>query len=163
MTLITVRENPFFVDDVMDFYIYAGTTSAASKPDLASYIPAADYQRLICIFFDTYQQEPFVAGSTAQALTTAIDSTDYTECFAQLVHNEYIPLLSLVLSNNQSAIVIDNVKEDLRQFVNAPRVYGFPNPIASGQAILIRDTHQQLVYDLTIEGSLTVEGDLTVL
>lgn len=159
-TLITVRENPFFVDDVMDFYIYAGTTSAASKPDLASYIPAADYQRLICIFFDTKQQEPFVAGSTTQALTTAIDSTDLTECFAQLEHNEYIPLLSLVLSNNQSAIVIDNVKEDLRQFVNAPRVYGFPNPIASGQAILIRDTHQEMVYDLTVQGNLTIQGDL---
>lgn len=162
-TLITIRENPFFVDDVLGFYNYAGTTSAASKPDLASYIPAADYQRLICIFFDTYQQEPFVVGSTAQALTTAIDSTDYTECFAQLEHNEYIPLLSLVLSNNQSTITIDNVKEDLRQFVNAPRVYGFPNPITSGQAILIRGTHTEITANVVVEGRLTVEGVMIVL
>jgi len=162
-TLVTIRENPFFVDDALDFYIFAGTNRAADKPDLASFIPAVDTHRLICIFFDTYQQEPLVVGSTAQALTTAIDTTDYQECFDQFLHNEYIPLLSLTLSDNQSAITINNVTEDLRQFVNAPRVYGFPNPIVSGKAILIRDTHTEITANLTVEGLLTVEGTLIVL
>jgi hypothetical protein len=162
-TLITIRENPFFVDDFLDWFSYAGTTRAADKPDLASYIPAADTQCLVCIFFDTFQQTYKVTTSTAQALTSAIDSTDYDECFAQLEHNEYVPLVALILSDNQSSIDVNDVTEDLRQFMNTPRVYGFPNPIPADKAILIRSTHQQLAYDLTVEGSLTVEGDMTVL
>jgi hypothetical protein len=159
-TLITIRENPFFLDDYLDWFTYAGTLRAADKPDLASYIPAVDTQRLVCVFFDTYQQEPFIAASTAQALTSAIDSTDYDECFAQLEHNEYVPLLALTLSDNQASIDINDVTEDIRNFINAPQVIGFPNPIPADKAYLIRSTHQKMVYDLTVQGELTVQGDL---
>lgn len=162
-TLITVRENPFFIDDYLDWQTYAGTKRAADKLDLASYIPAADNQRLIVIFHDTYNNTPLVTASTAQALTSAIDSTDYDECFAALTHNEFVPLVAFTLSDNQSAITINDLTEDLRQVFNAPRVYGFPNPIPSDKAILIRSTHQEIVYDLTVEGDLIIEGDLLVL
>jgi hypothetical protein len=161
--LVTIRELPFKVDEILDWFTYAGTPRAADKVDLTSYIPAADTHRLVCIFFDTFQQTYFVAASTAQAISSALDSTDYDECFAQLLHNEYIPLLSIELSDNNANITINNVVEDLRNFINMPRIYGFQNPIPSGKAILIRSTHHEIVYDLTVEGELTVEGDMLIL
>jgi len=163
-TLITIRENPFKINDYLDWAIYGGTPRAADKPDLASYIPVADLQRLVIVWFDELTQEPKITASTPQALTTAIDSTDYDECFAQLPHNEYKPLLAVNLADAQTSIDANNVVEDLRQFVNTPRIYGFPNPIVSGQAIYIRDTQQQLVFGaLTVIGTLTVEGRMKVL
>lgn len=162
-TLITIRENPFKINDFLDWAIYGGTTRAADKPDLASYIPAAGYHRIVCVFFDEFLQEPFIVGSTAQLLTSALDSTDYDECFVQLLHNEYKPLLALKLADAQTAIDANDLVEDLRQHVNTPRVYGFPNPIPSGKGILIRSTHQEIVYDLTVQGDLIVQGDMLCL
>lgn len=162
-TLITIRENPMKINDFLDWAIYGGTTRAADKPDLASYIPAADYHRIICVFFDEFLQEPFITASTAQLLTSALDSTDYDECFVQLLHNEYKPLLALKLADAQTAIDANDLLEDLRQHVNTPRIYGFPNPIPSGKGILIRNTHQEIVYDLTVQGDLIVQGDMLCL
>lgn len=162
-TLITIRENPFKIDDYLDWGTFAGTTRAADKPDLASYIPAADYHRLVVIFWDEWLEVPLITASTSQLLTSALDSTDYDECFAQLLHNEYKPLLSLKLADAQTSIDINDVVEDLRQFVNTPKIYGVPNPIPSDKAIVLRSTHQLTAFDLTIEGELTIEGDLLIL
>ena len=162
-TLLTIREDPFWVDDFLNWFIYAGTPRAADKPDLASYIPAADTHRLICVFFDTFQQDYFIAGSTAQALTTAIDSTDFDECFAQLEHNEYSPLLALKLANAQTAITINDMVEDLRQWLNAPKVYGNPNPLPADKGMILRSTHQLIVYNYAFEGEAIIEGDLVIL
>jgi hypothetical protein len=160
-TLLTVRENPHFTDDTLDWWNYTGTVNEADKVDLASYIPAVDTHCLVIVWFDTFQQEPYVTASTAQALTSGLDSTDYDECYAQLLHNEYIPLVAYRLADDQTGITDNDLINDLRQFMNAPRVYGFPNPIVSGQAILIRDTHQELTYDLTVQGEFTVQGEWT--
>jgi hypothetical protein len=162
-TLLTIRENPHFVDDALDWWSYTGTVNEADKVDLAAYIPAADTHCIAIVWFDTYQQDYLVTASTAQALTSGFDSTDYDECYAQLLHNEYMPLVAYELSDAQTSVTDDNLLNDLRQFMNAPKVYGFPNPIPSDKSILIRSTHQEIVYDLTVAGSLTVEGDLLVL
>ena len=162
-TLITIREDPFIVNDYLDWSIYAGTPRAADKPDLASYIPAADLQRLVCVFLDSFQNDYFITASTAQVLTVDIDSTDWDECFAQLKHNEYKPLLALKLSNAQTAITVNDIVEDLRQHVNTPQIIGFANPIVSGKAIYIRETHQEITANLVVEGCLTVEGTMIVL
>ena len=162
-TLITRRENPFFVDDALDWYDDPGTILAASKPDLASLIPAAGYQCIVCMFWDSLAEEVLSVASTAQTVATDFDDTDWDECFAQLYHNEYVPLLALTLADNQSSIDINDYRKDLRQFINPPRIYGFPNPIAAGKAIIIRSTHQEITYDLTVIGDLTVAGDMVVL
>ena len=162
-TLITRRENPAFVDDFLGFQTDVGTILAASKPDLAALIPAAGYHRVVCVFYDTLAEAHFAAGSTAQVLASGLDDTDVDECFAQLEHNEYVPLLSLTLADAQGKIDINDYRNDLRQFVNAPRVYGFPYPIPAGKAIIIRSTHQEITYDLTVIGDLTVEGDMVIL
>lgn len=162
-TLITRRENPAFVDDYLNYLTDAGTILAAAKPDLASFIPAAGYHCRVCVFYDTLAEAHFAAASTAQTLATALDDTDIDECFEQLEHNEYVPLVALTLADNQSSISINDYYRDLRQFVNPPRIYGFPNPIPSGKALIIRETHQEVVYNLTVIGDLTVEGDMVVL
>lgn len=162
-TLVTIRENPFYVDQYMDWHAYAGTVLEASKVDLAAYIPAADYHCLAIVFFDVLQGTYAVYASTAQAIATALDSTDYDECFEQLPHQEYHPLLSIELADNQSAIDVNDVKEDLRQIMNMPQVYGFPNPIESDKGIFVRSTHQVICYNLTVAGQLTIEGNVTVL
>lgn len=162
-TLITRRENPVFVDDYLEYLTDSGTILAAAKPDLSSLIPAAGYHCVVCVFYDTLAETHFAAASTAQVLATPLDDTDVVECFAQLEHNEYVPLLSLTLADNQSSIDINDYRNDLRQFVNAPRVYGFPNPIPDGKAIIIRSSHQEITYDLTVIGDLTVEGDMVIL
>lgn len=161
-TLLTVRENPFVVNDYLDWSTYGGTPRAADKVDLASYVPAADLQCLVIVFFDTFLAEPLVVASTAQALTTDIDSTDWDECFAQLEHNEYIPLLAVNLADAQTAIDNNDIVEDLRQFVNTPKIMGNPNPMPTDKAYLIRNTHQFIAYDLAIEGEFVLEGDMTV-
>jgi hypothetical protein len=162
-TVVTIRENPFYVDNYMDWHAYAGTVLAATKPDLAAYIPAADYHCLAIIFFDTLQGTYAVYASTTQDIATDLDSTDYDECFAQLPHQEYHPLMSIELADNQSSVDINDVKEDLRQIMNMPQLYGFPNPIESDKGVFIRSTHQVICYNLTVEGTLTIEGNVTVL
>lgn len=161
-TLITIRENPFKVNDFLDWAIYGGTPRQADKPDLASYIPIADYHRLVIVFWDEFLQEPLIVGSTAQLLTSALDSTDYDECFAQLLHNEYKPLLALTLSDAQTAITINDVAEDLRQHVNTPKIYGEPNPLPSDKGMVLRSTHQLIVYNYAFEGEATIEGDMVI-
>jgi hypothetical protein len=161
-TKITRREIPFFADDAgIITHETQGTAAAASKPDLASYIPAAGYHCYAVHFWDTYLQTNAVYASTAQVITTDLDDTDIQECFDQLPHNEFTPLKLYTLADNQASIDVNDETLDLRQFLNAPRVYGFPNPIAAGQAILIRDTHQQITFDLTVQGEFTVQGEWT--
>lgn len=162
-TKVTVREDPFFVDWFGDWSTYAGTIAAADKIDLDSYIPAADEHRLIVIFFDRLINAPLVTASTAKALSTDIDSTDYDEAFAALPHNEYTALVALELADDQPGIDVNNVLEDLRTWLPAPPMMGFPNPIPADKAYLLRETHQMLMFNLVVEGTLTLEGSLTVL
>lgn len=163
-TKITRRENPVFVDNYLDLSSDPGTILAASKPDLASFVPDVGYHCVVCVFYDTLNQEHFAAASTAQLMTVALDSTDDDECFAQLEHNEYVPLLSLVLADAQGTIDINDYRHDLRQLVNAPRVYGVPNPIAADKAVIVRSTHQlNYHFDCTVLGTMTVLGTLNVI
>lgn len=161
-TKVTIRENPFHVDMFGDFSSYYGTLPD-DQPDLTSYIPSADNHCLIVVFFDFLANEPFVTASTAQALTSALDTTDYSECFAQQPHNECIPLVSLELADAQATVSNEDVIEDLRTWLPTPLIYGFPNPIPEGKAILIRGTHQMITYNQTVEGGLTIEGGMLVL
>lgn len=162
-TKLTIRENPFFVDDALEWQTYAGTVLAANKVELSTYIPVADYHCLVIVFFDTFLNTYKVAASTVQLITVALDSTDYDECWAQLDHNEYHPLVSLELGDGQASVSNDDVLEDLRQIMNSPRVMGFPNPIVLGRAIYIRSTHQEITYNLVVIGNLVVAGDMIVL
>lgn len=161
-TKVTTRENPFHTDAFLDFSSFTGTLPSAQQ-DLAGFIPAADEHCLVVTFFDFLTNTPFARASSAQALSSALDSTDYAECFAQVPHNEVLPLTAYELANAQGSISGQDVIEDLRTWLPSPKVYGFPNPIPSDKAILIRSTHQQIVHDIVVQGSIVVQGDLIIL
>jgi len=160
-TQITVRENPFHVNDFGDWSTFTGTLPT-DQFDVAANIPVTGYHRLAIVFFDFLNNEPIIKYSTTQIMTTAIDSTDYDECFAQLAHNEILPLVSINLANNADALGMLNIVEDLRTWLPTPKIYGFPNPLPVGKSIWIRATHQIYEIDLVLDDLLTVAGTLRV-
>jgi hypothetical protein len=161
-TQVTIRENPFHVDNFMDWNTFGGTVPS-EQPDLDAYIPGTGEHRLLIVWWDFLVWDWLVTASTAQALATDLDSTDYDECFAQLPHHELKPLTALKLADDQATLTMTDVIEDLRTWLPTPHIYGFPNPLPEGKAIILRSTHQEIVFNLTVVGTLTVEGSLTVL
>lgn len=161
-TLVTTRENPFYWNDALDWAQDAATTPA-NQLDLASYIPAVDTHRLVITYKNVVSDTIEAVGSTAKALSTALDFDDYLECRGLLPHNECVPLTAYELADGQTAIDANALLEDLRSWIALPQVIGFPNPIPDGKAWLLRSTHQQVVYDLTVEGNLIIQGDMVVL
>lgn len=161
-TNVTVRENPFHVDDFMDISTFKATVGD-EQLTLGDLFPASGSKRLACIFFDFLTNEPFVTASTAQDVDVDFDLTDYEECFAQIPHNEVISLASCQLIGSKSTLVWSDLIEDLRTWLPTPRVYGWPNPIPDGKSIIVRSTHQMTVFEMTVEGELTVEGEVVAL
>jgi len=160
---VTIQANPFHVDDFGERSTYSGTLPD-DQLDLTGIIPAVGYHALAVVFFDLLNNEPLVKVSTTQALETALDSTDYDECFTQLPHHEFIPLKSFDIGNGQTAISMLDEVEDLRTWLPTPRIYGFPTPVPEGKSILIRSTHTVThAGNLEVLGNLIVEGNLFVL
>jgi hypothetical protein len=158
-TLVSVRKL-LYDDNYGDIGYLPETGRQSSKIDLASYIPAAGYHRIVCVFgrigADTYQ----VVGSTAQLESSDLDITDFQECFDQRDF-ETIPLGAFKLHNAQTTVDIRDYADDLRQFVNMPQREGFPNPVAK-KTILRVGMSQTISGKLTITGKLTVTGKLTI-
>lgn len=160
---ITVQSNPFHLDDFGEPSTFSGTMPD-DQIDLDSLglIPAVGYHCLAVIFFDFVANGPVVKVSTTQSLGDALDITDYNECAAQMPHNEWLPLVSLDIGNGVATVSSLNIVEDLRTWLPTPRVYGFPGPIPAGKAILIRETHQEHVTRITVQGKLIIQGKLVV-
>ena len=154
---VTIRENPFHVDDFLDWSTFAGTVPSL-QTDLLSSIPIAGEQAMAIVFFDFLNNIPVVKISTAQSMATDFDSTDIDECFEQLDHNEFIPLVSIRLANAATSLSMIDVIEDLRTWIPTPRIYGFPNPIPEGKAIYLRSTHQEYTPVLSVDGLITIAG-----
>jgi hypothetical protein len=158
-TLVSVR-SLIYDDNYGDLNRLPDTARQADKIDLASYVPAAGYHRIVVVFARTIANTFQVVGSTAQLETSDLDLTDYNECFAQR-DAETIPLAAYKLYGGQTAVVIRDMSEDLRQFVNMPQREGFPNPVA--KKTILRAGMSHTVSDkLTITGKLTVKGKLTI-
>ncbi len=159
-TVVSVR-SLLYDDNYGDLNLFEGTRRLADKIDLASYIPATGYHRVVCLFLDTVINEIKVYASTTQTIATDIVLEDYQECFAQR-GAETIPIQAYILQNDQATISMLDSAEDLRQIFNMPQALGFPNPVNDNQ--IIRSgrsvTHAG---DLTITGNLTILGDLTIL
>jgi len=158
-TLVSVR-GMTYVDNYGDIHDLPETARQADKIDLASYIPAAGYHRIVCVFARTIANTYQVTGSTAQLETSALDLTDFQECFDQ-ADAETIPLGAFKLHNAQTTIDIRDFAEDLRQFVNMPQRLGFPDPVDKQQ--IVRSGQTQFIGGtLTVTDTLIVEGTVTV-
>lgn len=158
-TLVTTRENPFYWNDFQDWAQDAATTPA-NQLDLAAFIPAADTHRLVITYKNIVADTIEAVGSTAKALSTDLDFTDYTECRGLLPHNECLPLTAYELSDAQTTVDGNALVEDLRSWIALPQVLGNANPLPAGRAWIVRATHEWITYDLAVEGDLTVAGDM---
>jgi len=159
---VTIRENPFHVDDFMDISSFGGTPPD-DQLNLAGSIPSSGNHAIAVIFFDWIANAPVAKISTAQGLGTAFDVTDYQECVAQLPHNEHTLLAAIELADGATTLSQLDMVEELRTWLPTPRVYGMPNPIPEGKSFIIRETHQQIVFNPVIEGNLTIEGEYVAL
>ena len=161
-TSTLVYVNPLlYTDNYQDLNHYTGTPRVADKIDLASYIPTAGNHCIAVLFLRTVENTIQVCTSTVQAMTTALDLTDYQECF-DAAKAETIPIQAYKLANGAAGIDIRDIGEDLRQFINMPQIHGFPNPV--DRDTLIRAGQDVLHFGtLTITDTLTVAGKLTVI
>lgn len=160
---VQVRQLAYYDGDG-NLVLYHGT-NAAIHIDLTDYTPADGLQRYVVLWLRTYN--PFGLEPIQVTVSTPIDSIDedlsfedMQECADQADYDA-IPIQSFRLANGQTTLkLVDTVDFDLRQFINMPHVFGFPNPVA--RHLILRGDRQQLFTgSLTVTGDLTVEGELT--
>lgn len=121
--LITVKSFRHYVGNTFQTF---ETPLEVNKIDLAPYVPATDMHCYAAIWLDTYTNTVSVTTSTAQALSLPLDATDVQECAANRPADA-IPLKAFYLSNNQATITQNARDTELRQVLNAPHIWGFPN------------------------------------
>lgn len=156
-TIVQVRKL-WYDDEYGDINRWGGTDLAVDKVDLASSIPAADKQRLAVLFYDSFEDSIQVTVSTPRDLDDPIQKpADYQECFDQRPA-ESMPVQAYLLQNNQAAVNMTNLDVDLRQFVNVPRTWGFPNPIT--KKLLIRSGRTVVVHGFNSTSEITNFGEV---
>jgi hypothetical protein len=135
--------------------------NATAQLDLASYIPTTANHRVVVVWLDTYANSLSASASTTQAMTVAIDLTDYAECFAA-APAEVMPVQGYYLSNAQTAVTVGSIGIDLRQFINVPSALGNPNPISRNERLR---TGQEVAYatTLVIDATFDIDGTLVLL
>lgn len=130
---VATSVNASFLVTVKSFRHYVGNTFqtfetplAANKVNLSSYVPAADTHRYAALWLDTYTNTITVTTSTTQAISVPLDATDVQELVANRPADA-IPLKAFYLSDNQDTIKQHALDTELRQVLNAPHIWGFPN------------------------------------
>lgn len=128
--------------------------------ELSTFIPTSGNHALVVLFARTFDNTIEAIASTTQALATAIDSTDWDECFNN-APPESIFSGAYILGDGQTSITMQHVTDDIRQFINVPNTWGVPNPV--DKPFLLRSGRQLIMYNLAVEADFTIEGDLVVL
>lgn len=154
--LVTIKKYRHYVDNIFQTF---ETGAQADKIDLAPYVPAVDMHCYAAVWVDTYANTAHVTTSTAQSLFTTLDDTDIQECVADRPPDA-IPHKLFYLSNAQGTITQQATRDvDVRQFLNTPPTWGFPNPVAYQERIH-PDRQQLFAGSLVVTGSLQVLGSL---
>lgn len=114
------------------------TPLQADKIDLASYIPAADTHCYAMVWLDTYTNDPAVTTSVTQALSSPLTDADLQECVVRSASSrppDAIPFKAFYLSNDQGSITQNDLDVDVRQWLDMPNVWGFPNVLTTLERI----------------------------
>ena len=128
--LVSVRQL-FYYTVTGDIVRWNGT-NADTQIDLTDYVPAEGFQCYVVLWLRAYNPN----GLSDIQVTTSdhISSTDYNLSFTELQQcadasdADTIPIQAFRLADAQTTLKIDDtVDVDLRQFINMPQVYGFPN------------------------------------
>jgi len=182
--LVSVRQL-FYYTDTGDLVRWNGT-NADTHIDLAPYVPASGFQCYVVLWLRTYN--PNGLSTIQVTYSDHISSADGTLSFTELQQcadasdADTIPIGAFRLANAQTTLKIDDtVDVDLRQFINMPQVWGFPNTIdrayrlheyfsalipsaliiESGGVLQIQTSALLEVLGETVEGGGSTEGGMT--
>lgn len=115
-------------------------TNESTQIDLTSYVPAATLQRYVALWLRVYNPNGLsdiqvTSSSTISSISGTLSFTELQEC-ADAADADTIPIQAFRLANAQTALTLDDtVDVDLRQFINMPQVWGFPNTVARAYRI----------------------------
>lgn len=157
--LITVKSFRHYVGNTFQTF---ETPLEADKIDLAPYVPIADMHCYAALWLDTYTNTITVTTSTAQALNVPLDLTDVQEC-AVLRPADAIPLKAFYLSDNQATIKQSALDTELRQILNAPHIWGFPNILSHIERVRPNRTLVTGPYTTSGAGAITLESGAQII
>lgn len=152
--LVSVKKHLTYHGNVFRFF---ETGETAVKFDTAPFNPGIDEWRYAIVWQDIYGAVGEVTASTTQSLFTPLDLTDINEAVV-LRPPDAIPYKAFVLSNNGGTLRQSVSEVDLRQFLQTPQIWGFPNPVVYRERI--HPGRQVIVSNLTVTGNLEVLGNL---
>lgn len=157
--LITVKSFRHYVGNTFQTF---ETPLEADKIDLAPYVPIADMHCYAALWLDTYTNTVTVTTSTAQALDVPLDLTDVQEC-AVLRPADAIPLKAFYLSDNQATIKQSALDTELRQILNTPHIWGFPNLLSHIERVRPNRTLVTGPYTTSGAGAITLESGAQII
>jgi hypothetical protein len=162
-TLVMVKSFRHYVGDVFNTF---ETPLQADKIDLSSYIPGLDEHCYAAVWIDTYTNLPVVTTSTPQDINTPLDDTDLQELIvtaAQSRPADGIPLKAFYLSDAQGKISQNALDVDLRQILNNPVPWGFPNVLTTLERVWPDRTLVVGPYAVSGVGALALESGAQVI
>lgn len=150
--LVSVKKHLTYFNNTFSYF---ETGEEADKFDFTPYPTAADEHRYALVWRDAYGNVGEITASTAQSLFMPLDIGDVNEATAQRPPDG-VPYKAFVLANNGNTLRQSITEIDLRQFLNVPQTWGFPNPVAYRERI---HPDRQVLF----AGSQVVTGSLEVL
>jgi hypothetical protein len=148
------------------FAQFAGTSSA-THADLTAYVPGADEQRYVVIWYRTIRDSDqsaiqITASTPKSSIDAALTWADIQEC-AVAADADSVPVQCFRLANEQSELKLSSVTdEDLRQFINMPPVFGFPKTITRLTRV-VTDHSATVLGPLVLNSELRVSGEMVIL
>jgi hypothetical protein len=167
---VQVRQLFYYTEDTL--LIRYNGTSDSTHVNLASYVPADEFQRYVVLWLRTYDPDGLgdiqVTQSTAiSSINDVLEFDDLQEC-QTTADPDTIPIQAFRLADAQTTLKISDVVDtDLRQLVNMPHIWGFPSVITRKERIRV---NRQVTTTNTVSittgslqlignGTLTIYGD----
>jgi len=144
----------FYYDDNATLRFFSG-----AQTSLSSFIPTAGNHAIVIVGLKTFDNVLQVTSSTQQALSSPLSKADYDEAIA-LFDDDVIPLQAFALQDAQTSVTPTNIRSDMRNIINTPRLEG--NPMVAHTMIRIGAERQMMVAGQVqeIEGQYQVIGQL---
>lgn len=154
----------FYYTEEGDIVRYNGT-NASTHIDLTAYVPAAGLQRYVVLWLRTYNPNGLADiqvtySSTISSIDALLSFDELQEC-ANDADADTIPIQAFRLADAQTTLTLDDtIDADLRQFMNMPQVYGFPNEVS--RQYRIHEAHSVIMPDvvtITTGGAVQIQAD----
>jgi hypothetical protein len=151
----------FYLTATGDMVRWNGT-NADTHIDVTDYVPALGFQCYIVLWLRTYN--PNGLPPIQVTYSDHIDSVDGVLSFDELqqcadaADADAIPIQAFRLADAQTTLKLDDTTDvDLRQFINMPQVYGFPNTVSRAYRI-----HEGFSVVAPSEVSIAAGGLITI-